>query len=199
MLCITCGVSFTALHPARNTCSEACKQAKERAACARYRQRVREARKQPRAEQACNRCRETKPASAFDLNRSRVSGLNNYCKRCRADYAMQPDQREKDRLRKHVWYLVNYERQRQRFQNRFVNDPAFRWQVLQSNRARYHANPRGHYDRQRQRERSRKQWEAEDRRRCFCGRALPADGEQWFCRPRCKIRCAHFVCGLEMG
>lgn len=196
MVCVTCGASFTAAHPAKNTCSHACDEAKKRAATARYRQRVREARKAPRAEQFCSLCGQTKPAAAFGLNRARVGGLQNYCKSCRADYAQRPDQREKDRLRKHIWYLVNYDRQRQRFRQRFERDPVFRWQVLQSNRARYHADPKRHYDRQREREREQKRWETMDQRRCFCGRALPAEGERWFCRPRCKIKCASFVCGL---
>jgi hypothetical protein len=195
--CVTCGVSFTASHPARNTCSDPCDQQKRRATTARYRQRVRERPKHLPAEQVCSRCGRCLPAAAFDLNRARASGLQNYCKGCRAEYAGRPDQREKDRLRKHVWYLLNYDRQRQRFRERFSNDPAFRWQVLQSNRRRYHANPKRHYARQRELRHARNLWEAEDRRRCFCGRALPGDGERWFCRPQCKVHCARFVCGLR--
>jgi hypothetical protein len=196
MVCVTCGVSFTASHPAKNTCSHACDEAKKRAACARYRQRVRAARKQPRAEQFCSLCGQTKPAAAFDLNRARVSGLQNYCKSCRADYAQRPDQREKDRLRKHVWYLLHYDEIREQMRERFRSDPIYRRQVLDEHLARYYRDPKRYYQRQRERYHEQRQWEAEDRRRCFCGKALPADGEQWFCRPQCKVKCARFVCGL---
>lgn len=195
--CVVCGAAFTAAPDGRrNTCSEACNRQKRRATTARYRQRVRERPRRRRAEQECSRCRRLLPASAFDRNRARAGGLQNYCKACRAAYAQRPDQQEKDRLRKQVWYLLHYDEIRQPLRERFRSDPVFRRQVLDEHLARYHRDPQRHYRRQRERERQRRQWEAEDRRRCFCGRALPAVGERWFCRPACKVQCARFVCGL---
>lgn len=195
--CVVCGASFTARRRSRNTCSDECNQEKLRATTARYRQRVREKPKRVPAEQQCSSCRRTLPASAFDLNRARVSGLQNMCKACRADYAQRPDQQVKDRLRKHIWYLLHYDEIRQPIKERFRTDPVFRRQILDEHLARYHRDPKRHYRRQRERLQLRKRWEAEDRRRCFCGRALPGDDERWFCRPQCKVQCARFVVGLS--
>lgn len=161
---------------------------------ARSRSRVRERHPEPVASRRCDRCHEEKPAGEFHRNRALASGLQSYCKACRQQYDAQPERRIKDRLRKHVWYLVHYERERRRRRRLFL-DPAYRARVYAANLARYYADPKGVTARRRELRQERRALEASDGLRCWCGKALPEG--KWFCRAVCKLKCSRFVCGLD--
>jgi predicted nucleic acid-binding Zn ribbon protein len=193
--CAVCTASLAGLRASRVTCSDPCRRAQNRRNWAAYRERLRAKPKVPVAAQQCHRCRLIRPAADFQNNRARATGLQSYCKDCRREYDARPDQRLKNRLRKHVWYLLHAEEEQARRRRRFLLDREFRERVLAQNRARYHANPQAVIARRRELRQQQRAWEAQDARRCFCGKALPED--RWFCQARCKAACARFVCGLD--
>lgn len=52
------------------------------------------------AEQKCSRCKQFKPLSEFVKNRAQKNGLNQYCKKCTAEYrCMGSDYHKKDTVR----------------------------------------------------------------------------------------------------
>ena len=196
MSCVICNASLAGLNPRRITCSATCDRQKRRLSEAAYRARVREKAKALPAEVACQGCRKVLPAAAFHRNRARANGLQNTCKACRAEYAKRPDQQIKDRLRKHVWYLLHWEAVRKRERERFLFDREFRARHIADRLERYHADPKAEIARRKELRHLRSQWDHEDRRRCFCGAALPAEGDRWFCKVACKLACSRFVVGL---
>lgn len=182
--CVTCGQPFTSTHPRSKACSDACRFAKNQATWNRYRTRVREGQRTPRAEQWCCGCRQTLPASAFGPNNARVSGLQDRCRPCRAIYDQRPDQQEKAKARKHAWYLDHYEAYLARNRARYQEDHA---RYYARNRAYWEENREAILEHRRKQYAEKRAWEAADARRCVCGKALPPDGDRWFCRAACKI------------
>jgi len=201
--CAVCSKLITGGSPQRATCSPECLKIHRRRTTARYRQRIRERRPEPVPEYRCSRCQIVRPASAFDRNAARVTGLQSYCRGCRREYDARTDQQLKRRLRKHIWYLIHYEQEQRRRQRRWLFDPDFRARCIAANRARYHADLAATLARRRELYARGRELEAGAGRRCFCGKALPEsrmepEDERWFCRARCKLRCSRFVCGLDL-
>lgn len=184
--------------PQRVTCGYACMRAHRRKAEVRCRAGVRERHPEVASSYRCHRCHETLPAEAFQRNRTLASGLQGCCKQCRREYDAQPERQVKDRLRKHVWYLLHWEEVQRHQRQRLLFDREYRARVNAENLARYHVDPQGNIARRKELRHERRALEAADLRRCFCGKALPADNDdRWFCQALCKLKCSRFVCGLD--
>lgn len=186
--CVICGQTFSARHPSSQTCSPECAENRRREITARCRQKRRLAEKASVTEKWCHRCRETRPAAAFGKDIWTKDGLSDRCKACRREYMALPEQRERSRERKAAWYLLHYERERERQNGRYQTDEAHREARKRAALARYHADPSAKNSRERDARAARRALEAEDARRCACGLAL-ADGDEegpWFCRAGCK-------------
>lgn len=195
--CVICGGSLAAVHPNCVTCSPECLGERKRQQWTQYRQRVRSRAPGPAAEKFCPRCRLTLPGSAFARNVWQASGLVTYCKACCRAYAQLPGPKERERLKKHIYYMLWCEEMNAKARARYLLDLEFRARVNARNHARYHDDPKGVYRRHVERQALQAEWEARDERRCFCGKALPRGTGRWFCRSACKVACARFVCGLE--
>ena len=111
--CEVCACSIEHLHPAKMTCSDACRREKKRRYDAIYdknRPHVLQPIVKTKSCPSCCKRGERLPASAFQRNRSSCDGLQPYCKACRAKYDSRADQKMKNAKRKHEWYVRNADR-----------------------------------------------------------------------------------------
>jgi hypothetical protein len=71
---------------------------------------------------SCSKCGRTKPASAFNKNKSRTTGHESECRRCRKDRENTPEARENKRF---ASLLRKYGITKQEYTDRFIAQSGF--------------------------------------------------------------------------
>ena len=194
--CEVCACSIEHLHPAKMTCSDACRREKKRRYDAIYdknRPHVLQPIVKTKSCPSCCKRGERLPASAFQRNRSSCDGLQPYCKACRAKYDSRADQKMKNAKRKHEWYVRNADRLNRRQKARYWSDPALRERNKAYMSSRYYADHEATKASARRRYREKREAELAQAngvaRICSCGKEFKVPSARdltWFCSEACR-------------